>query len=1030
MQITLRLFFSFAFYISAILIFFYGLYIYSYNSRSIMHKVFLLSCFSLCLWNFSFSIANSAISYNTAVIWRRVASFGWGSFFSFMLHSILLYTKQKKLLTKKLTYLVLYLPVAFNLYVFGIHENTTDIIYDLICTDVGWINTSEFTVYDWIYNVYYVVFSVIGLLLLIHWGYKSRDSRNRKQTVLITLSYVITLVMGTITEFVANIYLSMHLPQLGPVLILFPMSVMFYCVLNYGLLVPEWVKNEPDINQIQSDVIQIKLYRNLARVYILVGFISFAEQYFTNREALYPALLFCVMMILIGIFIQCVRNIGWKVVYKDIITNLIIVLSIPGMILEYEQYSSVYAWVVPIIFILVAVAFSKRYMLILIIFPAMGTLIYLWWKYPITIIHFNETDHLLRILVLSIILWIAFYINYIYRQRIEENEERAGQQAFLLKASTMLLTADINNFDECMKQTLDICSKYINADRIYICLLDEEGNGKSIYEFHREGIPSVYVELVNADWRKGINFVRKIGDRSMEAVCIYDFSTMIEGNDSMSWVHSKPIKSMAVNPMITNDIITGYLVLESVLEFEECKGNQKETIILFTHMIANIWSNMKIEKRLSYRAYYDDLTGLPNRTLIMEKLERLTTIEEGLFGIIYFDIDNFKSFNDIMGHEGGNQLIWQVSRRLGTKLVGHNSVARIGGDEFLILVEQAASREEVVELCMELMNEFQTSVAVYDQNFYIYASMGIATYPFDGQSAEELVKNAEIAMQYSKESGRNKYTLFSSAMKSDTLSNSILINDLHLAIEREEFILRYQPQMNLSTKEIIGVEALIRWQHPERGIITPGLFIPLAEKTGLIVKIGKWVLLEACRQSVEWQRKGAKEIRMAVNMSLGQFLDPKLPIDLKEIIERTGMNPKLLELEITESIAAFDQEQITRTLFELKRCGVEISIDDFGTEYSSLNRIKTMPIDKIKIDQRFIRGISSNSKDEEIIKVILQMGNIFGVKVIAEGVETEEELMFLESNCCDEAQGYYFHKPLSAKDIEQLLFFDGKVTKA
>jgi diguanylate cyclase (GGDEF)-like protein len=761
----------------------------------------------------------------------------------------------------------------------------------------------------------------------------------------------------------------------------------------------------------------------LTRTYIIGGFISFAAQYFTNREALYPSLLFSVAMIIMGILIQGVQKIRLKDTYKNSISNLIIVLSIPSMILKYERYSSVYALVVPIIFILVAVAFSKRQMLILIIFPTMGTLIFLWWKYPITIVHFNETDHMIRIIILIIILLIAFYINYIYQQRIVENEERAEHQTFLIKVSTMLLSADINCFDECIVKTLDICGEYIKADRIYICLLEEDSD-RNIYEYCKEGIPSVREELETADWCKGLNLIQKLGDKSTDSVCIYDFSTLIEDNESMSWLHSKPLKTIAVNPMVTNDIITGYLILESVLEFKECKGNQKETIILFTHMIANIWSNMKVEKRLSYKAYYDDLTGLPNRTLIMEKLMRLIETKEALFGIIYFDIDNFKSFNDIMGHDGGNQLIWQVSKRLGNKLVGHNTVARIGGDEFLILVEHVTSKDEVVEQCMDFMNEFQTSVSVYDQNFYIYASMGIATYPFDGQSAEELVKNAEIAMQYSKESGRNKYTLFSSAMKSDTLSNSMLINDLHLAIEREEFILSYQPQIDLNTKEIIGVEALIRWQHPDKGIIMPGLFIPLAEKTGLIVKIGKWVLLEACRQGAVWQRKGAKELRMAVNMSLGQFLDPKLPTDLKEVIERTGINPRLLELEITESIAAFDQEQITRTLFELKRCEVEISIDDFGTEYSSLNRIKNMPIDKIKIDQRFIRGISSNSKDEEIIKVILQMGKIFGVKVIAEGVETEKELRFLESNNCDEVQGYYFYKPLSVKDIEQLLFHD------
>ncbi len=1022
MEITLRLLFSFVFYTAAILIFFYGLYIYSYNSKSLMHRIFLLSCLSLCLWNFSFSIANTAISYHTAEVWRRVASFGWGSFFSFLLHFILLYTKQRKLLSKKLTYLILYLPVVFNCYVFAISNKIAERVYELIYTDVGWINISQFTIYDWAYNLYYAGFSIMGLILLIQWGVNSKDERNLKQTILISFTYIATFIIGTITEFVANIYLPVTLPQLAPVLILIPMSVMFYCVLNYGFLVPEWVKNEPEIYPEKGDIIRKKLYRNLTKVYIFGGFINFAAQYFTNREPLYSALRFSVGLVLLGMFLFFIQNVNVSLKYKDIICNLLIALSIPLMLIKYLKYSSVYAWVVPVIFILIAVAFGKRTMLIHIVVSTLGSMLYLWFKYPITILHFNGIDHLIRIIVLGIILWMAFYINLIYQERINENEERAKHQSFLLKISTLFLTADENNFENCIYMALNISSQYLKVDRIYICLLQEDDDtGNRIFELCKEGIPSVKAELESADWNRGINLVHKLGIKSADAICVYDFSTLIEDNETISWLHDQPIKSLAVNPIVMNDTVVGYLVLEAVHKFEECRENQKETITLLAHMISNLWNNIKAEKRLSYKAYLDDLTGLPNRALMLERLERLMEHSEDMFGIVFFDIDNFKSFNDIMGHEGGNELIRQVSKRLADKATLSNFVSRSGGDEFLILIDQAASKEEITNRCLSIINEFQRSVQVYDQNFYITASMGIAIYPFDGQKPEELIKHAEIAMHYSKMSGRNKYTVFSEAMKSETISNSKLINDLHLAIDRQEFVLVYQPQIDLITKEIIGVEALIRWQHPELGIIMPGVFIPLAEKSGLIVKIGKWVLFEACRQSVEWQTKGMKPIRMAVNMSPGQFLDPRMVTELQEVMEQTGINPAHLELEITESIASFDQEQITRTLSELKKCGVEISIDDFGTEYSSLNRIKSMPIDRIKIDRRFIRGISSNNKDEEIIKVILQMGKIFGVKVIAEGVETESELMFLESNCCDEVQGYYFYRPLTVTDLEKIL---------
>lgn len=1022
MQVSLPMLFSFLFYIATILIFFYGLYIYSYNSRSMMHRIFLLSCLSLSIWNFSFSIANSAISYQTALTWRRVAAIGWGSFFSLVLHFILLYTNQRKLLTRKVTYVILYLPIIINIFIFSVNAGTVNQVYDLLNTDVGWINLSKFTVYDWWYNFYYASFTILSLVLLFQWGIRSRDKKRLKEMLLIGSAYIVTFIAGTITEFVANIYLSVRLPQLGPVLILLPMSAMFYCVKSYGMLIPEWVKQDPEDSNTLNDNIHQKLYSYLTIAFIFGGFINFAAQFFTYREALKPALLFSLCMVLVGLSMRLIQNLRIKLLYKDYISNLIMAISIPAMIIKYFQYSNIYAWVVPIIFILIAVAFSRRHMLVLIVLSTLASLLYLWVKYPITLIHFNGVDHLIRIIVLGIILWIAFYINDFYQQRIKENEERAKHQSFLIKVSTILLATGEKNMDDCMFQALDICKESLKVDRIYIGLLFDEGTNNKVYERHRDGIPSVKEELETANWNKGLRIVKKIREKSADAICVYDASTLLGENGNDNWLHNQPIKSMAINPLLHNDQIIGFLVLESVVDYEECKPNQKETIILLAHMISNIWIKIKAEQELTYKAYYDELTGLANRAMIIEKLKQEITSSDQLFGILYFDIDNFKSFNDIMGHDGGNLVLQQAAMRLKQSTGQEDVISRIGGDEFLIMTGQASSKEIIIERSLAIMNEFQKPVTVNDQNFYITASMGISIAPSDGNTPEELIKNAEIAMQYSKDNGRNKYTLFTDEMKCESITNNILIKDLHLAVEREEFVLCYQPQIDLISKEMIGVEALIRWQHPEKGRIMPGTFISLAEKTGLIVKIGKWVLREACRQSVEWQRKGARPIRMAVNISLGQFLDPKLITELQEIIQSTGIEPGLLELEVTESIAAFDHEQIGRILRELKQCGVDISIDDFGTEYSSLIRIKTMPIDKIKIDQRFIRGISSNNKDEEIIKVILQMGKIFGLKVIAEGVETEKELIFLESNDCDEVQGYYFYQPLAVTDIEQLLF--------
>jgi len=299
--------------------------------------------------------------------------------------------------------------------------------------------------------------------------------------------------------------------------------------------------------------------------------------------------------------------------------------------------------------------------------------------------------------------------------------------------------------------------------------------------------------------------------------------------------------------------------------------------------------------------------------------------------------------------------------------------------------------------------------------------MGIAVFPMDGDDPDELLKNADIAMYASKGIARNRYAFCSSEMKKDTYNSNILTNDLYLALERKELFLYYQPQIQTATEEIIGAEALLRWKHPHLGMIPPSVFIPLAEKSGLISIIGAWTIKQACFQNRRWQNAGLKPITMAVNMSLSQFMDSNFVEVVHNALESSGLSSEFLELEITESIAAHDSQNVFYKMDRLKALGVRISIDDFGSGYSSLDRLKDMPADKIKIDMRFVHGIGKCNKDEEVIKVILQLGRTFGIKVLAEGVEEEKQLLFLKKSSCDEIQGFYFYKPMDAISMEKVL---------
>jgi EAL domain-containing protein (putative c-di-GMP-specific phosphodiesterase class I) len=337
------------------------------------------------------------------------------------------------------------------------------------------------------------------------------------------------------------------------------------------------------------------------------------------------------------------------------------------------------------------------------------------------------------------------------------------------------------------------------------------------------------------------------------------------------------------------------------------------------------------------------------------------------------------------------------------------------------MITDLSKGTELVEVAEHIMSEFNAPFVVKGQEFYVTASAGIAVFPQDGADAETIIKSADIAMYHAKEKGKNQYILCTSDLKEEANQKIKLTNNLYRAIERNELVLHYQPQIDLQTNKIIGVEALIRWNHPELGMVPPKMFIPLAEPSGLIYSIGEWTINTACRQNKIWQDMGLPHLRMAVNISVNQFRNPNLFDQVGSALRETGLDPKYLELEITESIAIREEDYVISVLDHLKELGVSISIDDFGTEYSSLSRLTMLPVDRLKIDIQFIRGIEDSYKDKAITDSIINLAKNLGLKVIAEGVETKGQLDFLQMQTCDEVQGFYYYKPMTVDQIEALL---------
>jgi diguanylate cyclase (GGDEF)-like protein/PAS domain S-box-containing protein len=428
--------------------------------------------------------------------------------------------------------------------------------------------------------------------------------------------------------------------------------------------------------------------------------------------------------------------------------------------------------------------------------------------------------------------------------------------------------------------------------------------------------------------------------------------------------------------------------------------------------------------KMSYLAQHDALTNLPNRVLLNDRLIEATALSsrhKRKLAVLFLDIDRFKQINDSLGHIVGDRLLQSVARRLCACVRSSDTVSRQGGDEFVILLWEVRHAEDAALTADKILQSLRQPHLIDEHEIHITGSVGIVTFPDDGTDAEALMKNADFAMYHAKETGRDNYQFFKSDMNVSALERQSLERDLRHAIERNELFLHYQPKIELLTGAIVGAEALVRWQHPERGLVPPDQFIPVAEECGVIVPIGRWVLSEACRQARAWQMEGLAPMCIAINVSSVELRSPGYASAVRAILAETGLEPRQLELELTETFLMQDSNSTAEVLKELKDIGVLLALDDFGTGYASLTHLKRFPIDTLKIDRSFVRDLTTDADDAGIVTAVIGMGKNLHMPVVAEGVETPEQLEFLQEHNCPQGQGFYFSRPVPAVEFGQLL---------
>ncbi len=491
------------------------------------------------------------------------------------------------------------------------------------------------------------------------------------------------------------------------------------------------------------------------------------------------------------------------------------------------------------------------------------------------------------------------------------------------------------------------------------------------------------------------------------------------------FAESLGIRSILLMPVSREDKFLGYMGFAQISETRKWNEDDLRLLRVGCEMLSNYLARKEAEDKLKYDAFHDNLTSLPNRALVMERLvhslQRLDRRPNALFAVLFIDLDRFKPINDSLGHHAGDLLLKEVSRRLLECVRQADTVARLGGDEFITVLEELEQAQEAEQIAERILKKLSEPFAVCGQTVYISCSIGISLLDQSYENPQDVLRDADIAMYRAKLEGKSRFVVFHKSMQARTLSTFKLASDLRQALLRDEFELHYQPVISLSDGKIKSFEALVRWNHPELGRVSPVEFIPIAEECGLMGQLGTWVLNTACRQNKVWHDAGYQDLSIAVNVSARQFYEETLCDQIRNILDETGLHPKHLKVELTEGILMENIEGNIQMMQDLKNLGIQILIDDFGTGYSSLSYLKRFPLSTLKIDQSFIRDVPSGTDDTAITSTIIAMAQSLNLSVIAEGVENREQLAFLKGKGCHQVQGYFFSKPLDVDEASVFL---------
>ncbi len=1015
---SLSLFILFVTYI------FIGFNALALDKKQKLNWVFLMLCISLSIWSISFSIATAAQSFEQALLWRRIATFGWGVSYSIIVHFMWWLTFKGNLFENIIKCILIYLPAVFNVMVFGIIDSIARSQFHLVHTSYGWASIPTELWGDTYFNFYYILYTLIAFYYLFKWNRTETNLTKQKHTRLLMKYYLIAIVAGTITDRVINVVSNYAVPSMAPFFIMLPIGVIFYGITQNAGLITSRRNKVNRFGQILTDKTRSNLYLFVSMALVL-GSISNVIVYMKYTENWLLSLPMSVVLAIISAVIYVLPISIESDQNQERILILTLIVSLPLVLLNYyDPLVTNILWPIPIYYFMIAIIFNKRSMKYLILAMSIFINLITWYKVGSITVEIDSFVHLFRVLFYLFGVSLALYINRIYVLRLEVNKRQSDLHKLLMLITVDIATINKDNFDEKINDFLKKIGEFTKSDRCYIGVSVKEdqsfsfthewkkNNSQSVLDLEKELNQLKFLFVQKQLFKYGWTFISSLNNLPSSAQAERYF---MEKHD---------IKSAILASINNGEEIRGFIGLDHINHKKKWYLLDHGVLTVVANILAEAFQKIEADEEINYLAYYDSLTNLPNRVLLNDRIEQaiyLSHKDEKQVSVVFIDIDAFKTINDAYGHGVGDDVLVEISKRISSSVRDIDTVSRFGGDEFVVLLSHINDKIEVEKFIIAIQKNLDEPVIINDVQIHLTGSIGVAVYPNDGIDAVGLTKNADLAMYNSKKNGKNQYTFCSDLLKKNAITEMKLRNSLYRAIEKNELVLHYQPQISTKDNSITGYEALVRWVHPEIGLVTPDVFIPLAEQTGMINEIGVWVLNTACIQNKVWQDKGMRKVPIAVNVSIQQFYGGQLLDQVQSGINKSGLEAKYLEIEINENIAMKQTGDILDTLKKLKEIGVKISIDDFGTQYSSLSKLKDIPVDRLKIDKQFVRGIGVNSKDEKIIEIIIDLANQLNLDLIAEGVETENQIKFLSLKSCEHVQGQYFYKPMGREQIEDVL---------